>query len=332
MPRTRFSPDGPTVMVVGPGFSADLDFPSFPSLSSALSARLPATVRRFLHDFLQRQYPLFQADEAVTYPSIEELLAKLLALEQRQYLDASGPQPTFSEPRELRRLLLSETAAWFMERQQEIVCSPPKWLQRLCDWVLRHRPTLITFNWDLVLDQLLYGDTLSAQAYGLGLPAHVPALLKPHGSLNWYDTENISNCRPDRDSFRMGLGSTDRILAYRNLERSSFPPRGPCSPSLFPEAFLRDAGSTAFREIDRACIERLSDATHVIFLGYSMPTTDLHARSIFQSGLSGRDRTPMLLAINSDASALARTSASLGRKCPVMQENAKPKDWIMGHL
>jgi hypothetical protein len=288
-----------------------------------------------MEGILQQHYPRFQADEATTYPSIEELLTKLLALEQQQHcFVANGKRMTFAEPRDLRRLLLTETAEWFMERQREIMWSPPGWLSRLQHWVLDFQPTLIAFNWDLVLDQLLYGDTLSAQTYGVGLPSHIPALLKPHGSLNWYEVESAAQCPPDRDTFRIGNGSADCIMAYRNLEASSFPPRGLYTPAVFPEAFLRNASPASFREIDRSCIERLSRAGHVIFLGYSMPEADLHVRSLFLAGLLGRDDAipPSVLIVNRDAGAGERLSALLGRSLNVGRDLRSPKEWIADNL
>lgn len=334
MPNTRFNPEEPTVFIVGTGFSADLGFPLAIN-PFAIRSRLPPAERRWMEEVLQQHYPRFQADEATTYPSMEELLAKLLALEQQQhYFVANGNRMTFSEPRDLRRLLLTETAEWFMERQQGIMHSPPGWLSQLQRWVLDFQPTLIAFNWDLVLDQLLYGNTLSAQTYGVGLPSHVPALLKPHGSLNWYEVENAVQGRPDRDTFRIGSSSADCIMAYRNLEASSFPPRGLYTPAVFPEAFLRNVGSASFREIDRSCIERLSKARYVVFLGYSMPETDLHARSLFLAGLLGRDDAiaPSVLTVNRDAGTSERLSALLGKSLHVEQDLRAPKEWIADNL
>jgi len=48
-----------------------------------------------------------------------------MVLEQQQYYVANGSHATFSEPRDLRRLLMSGIARWFLERQRAIIRSPP---------------------------------------------------------------------------------------------------------------------------------------------------------------------------------------------------------------
>jgi hypothetical protein len=334
MPSDRFSPEGPTVLVVGAGFSADLGFPAAVNLLFSLRGRLPIAERRLLEDVLVQQYPRIQVDNAASYPSLDEFLSKLMVLEQRQDRSANGRGVSLSGADDLRSLLMAEMARWFMQRQQVIMQSPPVWLERLRSWVMRYQPSVIAFNWDLVLDRLLYGNTLSPQAYGFGLPAHVPALLKPHGSLNWYEREDPAHCRPDRDTFRIGKGPGDRIMAYRNLDPSCFPPGRSYAPAIFPQAFLRDAGSASFREVDRSCIERMSQARHLVFLGYSVPETDLHARSLFLSGLARRDDSPLpsFLIVDSDARAAERTVAALGKSMSIERLCCSPMAWISDNL
>ena len=53
---------------------------------------------------------------------------------------------------------------------------------------------IVSFNWDLVLDQLLFwrqtrlGTLRTSSELGKG-----PLLLKPHGSLNWYEGTQLSH-------------------------------------------------------------------------------------------------------------------------------------------
>ena len=98
----------------------------------------------------------------------------------------------------IRRDLLRAIADWFHQIHKATFDDLPEWLRVFRDDILKPRDTLISFNWDLILDQLIFGDKISAKSYGFGIPlVRLPKLLKPHGSLNWY--------RENRGAHQRGL-------------------------------------------------------------------------------------------------------------------------------
>ena len=73
----------------------------------------------------------------------------------------------------------------------------PSWLKRVVDKIRDDRAIIISFNWDLVLDQILFGEDLAPNSYGLDPDyREFPRLLKPHGSLNWFEGPQAKVARP----------------------------------------------------------------------------------------------------------------------------------------
>jgi hypothetical protein len=59
-------------------------------------------------------------------------------------------------------------------------------------------PKSSPFNWDLVLDELLFGDELKKLDYACGNRRKGPRLIKPHGSLNWYEHESGHHLKEEK--------------------------------------------------------------------------------------------------------------------------------------
>src|SRR5262249_47987694 len=91
--------------------------------------------------------------------------------------------------REIQQGLLLQIAAWFHELSIKVRPKSPTadWLTEFRKRVRRENAALISFNWDLVLDELLFADNLTDASYGFGKKmSDAAVLLKPHGSLNWF--------------------------------------------------------------------------------------------------------------------------------------------------
>jgi hypothetical protein len=59
------------------------------------------------------------------------------------------------------------------------------WLSKFVERLQRENVAVVSFNWDLVLDQQLFAPGLSSESYGLSERLVTgPVLLKLHGSLN----------------------------------------------------------------------------------------------------------------------------------------------------
>lgn len=112
--------------------------------------------------------------------------------------------------------MLLSVADWFyaLTQTDQMKRAQATWLRKFKERVVAERAAVISFNWDLVLDDLLFGDALDATSYGVEAEnRNAPVLLKPHGSLNWFEGEAgrfIKNTCVSR-CIRMGATASTRF-------------------------------------------------------------------------------------------------------------------------
>jgi hypothetical protein len=107
-------------------------------------------------------------------------------------------------------------------------------------------------------------------------------------------------------------------------------------PVIVPPAYLNSIGCSPFKDVGLGCIERLADADRVVFLGYSMPKADLHARSLLQWGLhnnaKGKSTPAEVIVVNSDDQAIHRTSTVVGHALAIPTGARTVEAWINQNL
>lgn len=202
-------------------------------------------------------------------------------------------------------------------------------LQRFSKFVIENNASVITFNYDCLLDEALFvhnpvymlpthasvGNYWSPDGcYGfLCKPASSclsessstqdrtnTLLLKLHGSLNWrtrlgskspYSLDNLVHLSEWCDM--------SHIASMQNFSRLDIEPYLNRDPFMIPpvldksimtkESILRLIWSLAFK--------KLNDANTVIFMGYSLPVTDIAVRFLFRESLNRKDR-PKVVVVN----------------------------------
>jgi hypothetical protein len=80
----------------------------------------------------------------------------------------------------------------------------------------QEQATVISFNWDLILDYGLFDGPIGPAVYGLGTSKKSgPRLLKPHGSLNWCLG---AQARPIKDTkkvrIHLGEGRSTEVMGH----------------------------------------------------------------------------------------------------------------------
>lgn len=198
-------------------------------------------------------------------------------------------------------LLLSELKRSFLDcirkaREGEVHHEE---LNKFAQYCVNEQYDCITFNYDDFLDQALsrtscwhplggYGfycpdsiNTISQKDEGI--PKSKIALLKLHGSVNWRSRLGHAvppplNAITHHDDWS-GIPSTrvPPIEAHLDAQPVMIPPVLSKS-SLMEQPVLRLVWSRAF--------EALQSAPKVTFLGYSFPTTDIAARTLFSESLT----------------------------------------------
>lgn len=172
------------------------------------------------------------------------------------------------------------------------------------------RNTLVTFNYDLVVEDSLrrmripydYGfredhvdeDHESLNAFGADL-----ALLKIHGSLNWSICEHKGPAPMEQTEINF-----DRIHLYKDFralsQRASQPLLVPPTWRKIPIGPLGDVWNRA--------VGAIASATRIIVLGYSMPTIDQHFKYLLAAGLQRNISLRNILFVNPALAAGVRQS------------------------
>lgn len=318
-----------TVYVIGAGFSAGLSYPLVNDLLIRLWDRLPMAQRVKLGKVIKFQHPGFDPSSRTSFPTIEHFLSEIMASEQ--LFEACHPVPgkfTLRSLKNIHRDLLLAIVDWFHEMHKETFGNLPHWLKVFRDDVLEPGDTLISFNWDLILDHLLYGETIDAASYGFSLRgARRQVLLKPHGSLNWYDGAQETQIGQDRRvELHKDMGGHN-VYAFRHFQ-SPRPEARRYMPLIVPPVYNKDFGPQLFQNIWRACVADLSTARKVVFLGYSLSDADLHARHVLRQGFhnqivgqwlcNGTRAKPAgkatVVIVNPDQGAAARIERTVGSK------------------
>lgn len=175
------------------------------------------------------------------------------------------------------------------------------------------RVNCVTFNYDDVPDKALwqfnpvwYAPTSWSPDWGYGFPCRMSeaavrdtetgfgesgpmTLLKLHGSVNWrvplghatpYSAEAIRHHEPWFEHYGPGKISLDAIEPFLEPEPLMVPP-------VLTKTEIQ--GQPILRLIWSMAVEVLRRAKRVVFLGYSLPLTDIAAAFLFREGLAHLD-------------------------------------------
>ena len=279
MPATKRQRD--CVYVIGAGFSAGLGFPLTSDLLVRLWDRIDNELKKRLKRVITFHHPGFVPKRFSSFPNVEQLLSEMLVNEE--LFDASRQYEgrfTKAALNRLQRDLLLKIGDWFHEIAKGVNASEPDvpWLEEFRECVEQENAAIISFNWDLILDELFFGGSVDEVSYGFASKQRVgPVLLKPHGSLNWFE-ETQGRYIKDKKKALIFKGDTEHtVFAFRE-------PRAPVSsrdrvytPLIVPPVYLKNFESPVFQTLWKNCTAALSAARKVVFLGYSMPAADLHA-------------------------------------------------------
>ena len=145
---------------------------------------------------------------------------------------------------------------------------------------------IISFNWDLILDQLLFSGEVDSKSYGLShhLP-DAPILLKPHGSLNWYEGTQLEHV-PELKRTEIFHDEDESKCVHAFLRPREIKSKSGrrYNPLIIPPTHFKDFTPSIFQKLWQNCTDVLSTPKKIVFLGYSLPTADLHAQFIFRCG------------------------------------------------
>jgi hypothetical protein len=333
------------VYVVGAGFSAGLGYPLTKSLLIDVWQRLPSQLQKRMAKIIQFHHPDFDPARTTSFPDIEQLLTEI-AVNLDLFEASRRIEGRFKrgELEDARDSLLWTIAEWFHEIHK--TAQSASWLAKFRRRLVEENAAIVSFNWDLVLDSLLFRDQVPAVRYGLTeVLGDGPILLKPHGSLNWYESsavEHVPSAKRTVIFESTGEDVHERVDVFRFPRAIKSKVGNRYSPLLVPPTFLKDFRRPIFRRLWKNCTDVLSTPKTLVFLGYSLPMADLHAQFIFRCGFhnqiegrlgTARARYPATGAadvtiVNPDQSAARRIESVAGPKISCRWVPTTVEGWL----
>jgi hypothetical protein len=341
--RSKYFPKSTTVFVVGAGFSNDLGYPLTFKLLKKL--HMSAALKKVFIKVVKFHHPDWNGQKDAP-PDIETLLTEWAANEDLLPSIRSAGKFQAEDLKRLRRQLSREIADWFHEIHEKGHPGRTSLLRRFMSMIhSSENPVIISFNWDYELDRALCEERKRREVYGLiEGRLRTPILLKPHGSLNWYSHYHGKHIKRALRETLWEDQQKPQNSRYCFLHwRAPKSTRRRYVPWIITPTHVKTFRHAMLRTIWRTCVDCLSVAKTIYFLGYSLPAADWHSRYIFRCGFhnqikgrpvgkSGRRRASptgrarVFIVNPRDQGAYGRIKATAGYKCTWIR--LKVKDWV----
>jgi hypothetical protein len=233
--------------------------------------------RELVRGFIRYLYPHFRR-RWKNYPPFEEFLS-LVDI----YLDFAdvikrGHSFKIEDVARIRKELLLAIAAVLHTARSGAAHSNVRKFAGL----LRAGDAVVTFNWDLLLEGALH-DLNKDWEYGLRDGA--VSILKPHGSLDWFNSKDVAKIKKDL-LFPLN-NDFGKIQVFRRFRAPKIPP---VVPVILPPVVNKKIEYRELESIWRDAWLALRHAAEIYILGYSLPPEDLHARFTIRSAMRGNEK------------------------------------------
>src|SRR5262249_14772617 len=121
--------------------------------------------------------------------------------------------------------------------------------------------------------------------YGLESGGFGPRLLKPHGSLNWYEEDDVNPVSAEKFiELHAKSGEHPAVKAFVLPRHIISKTKRRYTPLIVPPTYIKDFSRPISVKLWKRCTEALSRANNIYVLGYSLPEADLQAHFIFRCG------------------------------------------------
>jgi hypothetical protein len=153
---------------------------------------------------------------------------------------------------------------------------------------VRARDTIVSFNYDTVFEKSLPA-ARRWHYQGIANERKSIGVLKPHGSINWEDSDPIKIT--DSPGRALVVAPTHLKFVQSNANQPDTAGYLDHSPDI--------------KKVWESMEREMREAKALVFIGYSFPVADLYFSSILRSVLADRDGAPAVAIVNPDAVAIA---------------------------
>lgn len=269
------------VFLLGAGASKAFGLPlTNELLQTVLPALKTKSLRKRTTDFVKYLYPYFHSSWR-NYPNLEELLSLMDVYVEFSSKVKSSHKFEPDEVEELKKDLLTATTVTLSEKSESIKIRNTQFFHLAK--LLKPGDAVVTFNWDLLVEKAL---TELGLDWNYELKNGKVALLKPHGSIDWFDG--------DTSNIKRSLTSPviDDVGELRVFRKFRMPRVGsPITPIIVPPLVKRKWKHVEFDRIWRSTWRALRTADDIHIIGFSLPPEDLHVRFVIRSAIRINEQT-----------------------------------------
>jgi hypothetical protein len=135
----------------------------------------------------------------------------------------------------------------------------------------------VTFNYDLSLETAFSLEKIP-YSYGLPIPQNGVAVLKPHGSINWFMRTKAFPTLSSGNWFRLG----EQTVCFTALHYSELRFRQPRPPLIVPPSPVKQIMLHELKKLWTAFSSVVHSAPTILIIGYSLSEVDRLSRFILR--------------------------------------------------
>lgn len=198
--------------------------------------------------------------------------------------------------------------------------------QAFFGYLKKHRtiepPTIITTNWDTLIES--YCNKYSVDySYGFLQPytsdsiKHTAKnydllLLKIHGSANWLRCLNCGSISIfEKNHAATSLFEDNRTEKCPVCGHEKTAHGASMQPELITPTMMKSLSNQLYTNLWSSAAQELRDATHIIFVGYSLPIADFEFRYMLQKSVTSSAKIDVILTPNSNPDLVANNLKDL---------------------
>lgn len=278
------------VYILGAGFSKGLGYPLTWDILDFVWETIEERDRKQLTKIIKFHNNNFEYNHPFTHPNIEALLTQLDSnIELFDFTRNEEGNFTKEVLLKSKDKLLVAMADKFYRQQEEVSRKQHPWLFTFFEKIEKDKSVIISFNYDLAIESCSDSERNFSSIYGLESDDNAWKILKPHGSLNWFQ-QGKKDSRP-RGAGKLNQKKVERLLPDDDVYVFK-PFRPPTSnknkyyvPHLIPPTFIKRFGGEVYKQTFRKCVDALSSAKKVYFVGCALPEADFHSKFMIRCGL-----------------------------------------------
>lgn len=290
--------------------SKSLGFPLGNEILPALDRHFASSLHLLepIHDFVDYFYPGHGAES----PNAEDVLGMLETARYYNGIRKSGKGYRWREGaiESIRTRLVRLLGVFLWDLQSRVTDGALVALRGLVR-KLGPRTVYVTFNYDLNLEMALSAERVP-YSYGIPCPADGVIVLKPHGSINWFQTQHLDWNASEDDWFCLG----EDFAAYKGF---AFPEK--LAVLRFKEPVLiapypnKQVEFETLKRVWTSFSSAIHTAPRILIAGYSLPDVDRLARLVLRRSGPRHHVGKPLTVVNPDPTAEAKFKGYVAPDC-----------------